>query len=139
MRPLRDLKPRSSDLFRSRVGARIREVRGGLGLNQRELASLSGLPPDRLAKYELGIHPPPLNAMTRIAEALSRPLDVLVPELHLRNEADRDLYLACREVWLYPEEVRVYCAQMLRLLIAAWTDLTRLQRPQEGRHGSSRR
>lgn len=137
--PLKDFKPRSPDLFRSRVGARIREVRGTLNLSQRELASLCGLPPDRLAKYELGIHPPPLYALTRVAEALGRPVDVLLPELHLRGEVDRDLYRVCRELWRFPEDFRGRCAQMLRIMIASWTDLSRLQPSTEGRHASSRR
>lgn len=111
-----DSRQRIPSHFRSAVGARIRELREQAGLRQRELAALVGVRPDRLAKYEAGDQAPPVLALTRVAQALSLPVDQFLPELQLRSEDDLLLYQQMRRVWAYPPEVRRGVAELILMV-----------------------
>lgn len=92
----------------------MREVLAARGLQQRDLAALSGLRRDRLSKYLSGGQAPPVYTLTRIATALGVPPDLLLPEIPLPLPSDRELYRLMRQIWLYPAEVRAVFATVLR-------------------------
>jgi transcriptional regulator with XRE-family HTH domain len=118
MPSLRTDSPRSSKTFNQAVGSRIREVRGLLKMSQRELAARTFLRPDLLSKYESGSHPPNIRSLFRIAQALGKPVDSLLPELAFPEGVDRDLYLFFRSIWFLPLESRTIIASVLANLFA---------------------
>jgi transcriptional regulator with XRE-family HTH domain len=109
--------------FNRSLGGRIREVRGLLDLTQRDIAARSFLRPDLLSKYESGTHPPSVRSLHRIAQALGKPVDTLLPELVLAESVDRDLYRFFRSIWFLPLESRRIIASVLSGLFAFPTPL----------------
>src|SRR4051794_13604991 len=118
MPPLRAQSQRPSSTFNHNLGSRIREVRGLLHLSQRDVAARAFLRQDLLCKYEAGIHPPPVRALFRIAQALGKPIDSLLPELAFPDGVDRELYRFFRNIWFLPVESRRIVASVLANLFA---------------------
>jgi transcriptional regulator with XRE-family HTH domain len=110
--------PHGPKSFNRSLGGRIREVRGLLDLTQREVAARSFLRPDLLSKYESGTHPPSVRSLHRIAQALGKPVDSLLPELAFAESIDRDLYRFFRSIWFLPLESRRIIASVLGGLFA---------------------
>jgi transcriptional regulator with XRE-family HTH domain len=71
-----------------------------------------------LSKYEAGTHPPSVRSLHRIAQALGKPVDSLLPELNLPESVDRDLYRFFRSIWFLPLESRRIIASILSALFA---------------------
>jgi transcriptional regulator with XRE-family HTH domain len=66
-------KPAPRTGFDGEFGSRIREERSELGINQRELAMMSGISAERLSRWENGWHYPHASPALR---NLARRLDV---------------------------------------------------------------
>jgi transcriptional regulator with XRE-family HTH domain len=60
------------------VGSRIRQEREHLGLSQRQLASQVDLSRSMIAKYEGGVHTPPVSTLIRLAAVLHVTIDGLL-------------------------------------------------------------
>ena len=103
--------------FNQYLGSRIVESRRSLSLSQRDLAGRSFLRADLLCKYETGTHPPTVRTLHRIAEAVGKPVDVLLPELSFTEGADQVLYRLFREVWFLPLETRRVLATLLTSIL----------------------
>jgi transcriptional regulator with XRE-family HTH domain len=69
---------RSDGEIAATLGSRIRELRALLGLSQRALAVRLQISRSRLAKYESGLHAPPLGVLVRLAELLQVTVDSLL-------------------------------------------------------------
>ena len=117
MSNLRTCKANSPTHFRAVLGTQIRETRNALGMQQRDLAARTGLRPDRLSRYENGLQPPTVLALYKIAASLGRPVETLLPDLPFEIESDRELQRLYGQIWSYPEVVRAFCTQLLRLLL----------------------
>lgn len=102
--------------FNATLGARIRATRDLRSLTQRELARQSSLRSDGLSKIEGGIQPPTVCSLWRIAQALSVPVDYLLPGIDFEEESDRLLYCFLRDVWDLPKEARRAIAVLLGCL-----------------------
>jgi transcriptional regulator with XRE-family HTH domain len=138
MPPLR--QDRQTKTFNGVLGARIRELRLRRSLSQRGLARLSSLRPDALSRYEGGLHPPTVRSLCRISEALSVPVDCLLPEIALPEEHDRLLYQFFRDVWLLPGETRRVLATLVGCIATLRQELTpRSWSVSGGSHASSLR
>ena len=59
-------------------GRRMKARRALLGLSQQQLADLSGVNVNSIARYEAGINCPSLEAADRLARALGTSIDALV-------------------------------------------------------------
>ena len=116
MTNISDSRARIPSHFRAALGERIRLLRNQAGFQQRALADLAGLRPDRLNKYETGSQPPPIFALSRIAQALSRPVDLFLPGLQLSSPDDQALYEQILRLWSYPADVRQGLGKLLRSL-----------------------
>jgi transcriptional regulator with XRE-family HTH domain len=77
-----------SDQTPASIGARIRQARKALSLNQAELAERVGVTQPAVANWESGVHDPRRLMLAKIAEALSTPLDWLAEGA--RSSAERD-------------------------------------------------
>lgn len=110
-------KPRIPSHYRSQVGSNIRRLREAAGLSQRALATLAGLRPDRLSKYEAGAQPPPIFTLSRLAHVIGRPVELFLPEVRFEHEGNRLFDEQVRRAWLQPVEVRDSLGQMLRFLL----------------------
>ena len=127
--------------FRASLGRRLRELREAQGLRQRDVADLAGLRPDRLNKYESGQQPPPAFALSRLAQALGRPVDLFFPELKLPTEGDQVFQAQVRRAWNHSPEVRLGLGMMIRV-VCDCLDLyqaeggSRLPAGKEARHAS---
>jgi putative transcriptional regulator len=62
------------------IGQRIRQFRAERGWSQRDLAARLLISASRLAKYESGVHEPPLRTLIRMARVFGAPVDALLAE-----------------------------------------------------------
>jgi transcriptional regulator with XRE-family HTH domain len=63
--------PKDHDyLFLADLGRRLVNRRESLNLSQTQVALKSGITPQQMSRYELGLSDPPLSTLLRIAKAL---------------------------------------------------------------------
>jgi transcriptional regulator with XRE-family HTH domain len=67
-----------SKSFARELGGRIAQFRERRGWNRVDLAQRLGVSRDRLGKWELGKHPPPVEMLAALREALGVSIDELV-------------------------------------------------------------
>jgi transcriptional regulator with XRE-family HTH domain len=76
----RDVYEEVRALLLPHVGARLREHRERLGLSQRDVADMTGMPRPNLCRLEQGRHLPHLATICRVARVLDvRPTELLAP------------------------------------------------------------
>ena len=64
--------------LRAAVGSRIKDLRKARGWTMKELAVRLGVGPTHLNKYESGLHAPPLEKLTQLADLFGVTVDYLV-------------------------------------------------------------
>lgn len=62
---------------RQRIGQRIREIRGALGMTQQELAERTGIQRCHIARIEAGRYSVGLDTLAKIARALGKTIDFI--------------------------------------------------------------
>src|SRR5579884_4123931 len=95
----RDAKA-SSDAWRKKVGASVREIRRLRGMTQAALAKHAGVDVATISSIERGIAIPNLALFDSIADVLEAPLDLLVGKIDVSDAQQLDLF--------YLEEPPVY-------------------------------
>lgn len=116
MTEIRNRKRPVPSNFRVYVAQRLRELREAQGLRQIEVAELAHLRRDRLNKYENGLQPPPAFALSCVAQALGRPVDLFLPEPKLHTEADQIFYAQVRRAWAYSPDLRFGLGVMIQAI-----------------------
>lgn len=64
------------------IAQRIKNIRKQLGLTQKQLGDLCGMPDSSIRKYESGRITPKYQTLKRIANALQTPVYVLIEDKH---------------------------------------------------------
>jgi len=80
------------------VGARVKALREERGLSQRTLAQHLQVSSSTIAKYEAGVHTPPLAVLVRLAAALDVCLDQLAGRGDIAPVTDPRLIWCLREI-----------------------------------------
>ena len=93
----------SEDEVAASLGSRVRELRERQGLSQRALATRLRISRSRVAKYESGLHSPPLSILVRLAGLLQ----VTVDDLLGHEARDPRLVRCMREIEVMDEQTRV--------------------------------
>jgi len=88
------------------VGARIKALREERGLSQRALAQRLQMSSSTIAKYEAGVHTPPLAVLVRLAGVLDVSLDQLAGRGDLAPVTDPRLIWCLREIAAMDERSR---------------------------------
>lgn len=89
--------PSDSELA-AEVGVRVKALREERGLSQRTLAQHLQVSSSTIAKYEAGVHAPPLAVLIRLAAVLGVTLDQLAGRGDLAPVADPRLIRCLREI-----------------------------------------
>jgi transcriptional regulator with XRE-family HTH domain len=118
--------PSEEDLARA-FGFRLRALRKERSLSQTELARLVGLTKSSIAKYEAGVHTPPVSVLLRLGAGLSTTFDYLLGAVAGGPPPIRDAELVgcLREVAAMDEGARRPLMTVLRGLITAYRESTR--------------
>lgn len=74
------MSPRKSPDLSRAFGLVLRRARFGVGLSQEELAAKSGLHRTYISQVERGLKSPSLSTLQALANALHRPVHLLVKE-----------------------------------------------------------
>lgn len=88
------------------VGARVKALREERGLSQRALAQHLELSSSAIAKYEAGVHTPPLTVLVRLAAVLDVSLDQLAGRSEIAPVTDPRLIWCVREIAAMDEHSR---------------------------------
>lgn len=88
------------------VGARVKSLREERGLSQRALALRLEVSSSTIAKYEAGVHTPPLSVLVRLAAVLDVSLDQLAGRGVLAPVTDPRLISCLREIAAMDERSR---------------------------------
>ncbi|HLX10907.1 MAG TPA: helix-turn-helix transcriptional regulator [Thermoanaerobaculia bacterium] len=88
------------------VGARVKSLREERGLSQRALALRLEVSSSTIAKYEAGVHTPPLSVLVRLAAVLDVSLDQLAGRGALAPVTDPRLISCLREIAAMDERSR---------------------------------
>lgn len=92
-------KPSEEGALAAAVGARVKALREERGLSQRALAQHLGVSSSTIAKYEAGVHSPPLSVLVRLAAVLDVSLDQLAgPSGEIAPVTDPRLIWCLREI-----------------------------------------
>jgi transcriptional regulator with XRE-family HTH domain len=103
-----------ADPFFRELGQRIARIRGERGLTQEALAARAQLSSSYIARIELGIRRPTLDALRSLAEALTVPVWLLLQDPPQTPSAQlEDLIRTARD--LAPEDVRLLTRVATRL------------------------
>jgi transcriptional regulator with XRE-family HTH domain len=125
------------------VGARLRALREERGLSQRALAERLQASNSIIAKYEAGVHTPPLSVLVRLAAIFDVSLDHLVGRAaELAPLRDPRLVRCMREIAAMEEPSRELVTMALEGMVSAYQALRhrrRSPRKAEAPPGSSGR
>ncbi len=110
------------------VGSRIRELREGVGLSQRQLAEELQLSKSMIAKYEGGVHLPPASVLIRLAAVLPVTVDSLLGHPGLEPSLSRFL----RAVERMDEPTRRSVLEALDSILRAYQTLIGGRRSEAG-------
>jgi transcriptional regulator with XRE-family HTH domain len=88
------------------VGVRVKALREERGLSQRTLAQHLVVSSSTIAKYEAGVHTPPLTVLVRLAAILDVTLDQLAGRSELAPVTDPRLIWCVREIAAMDEHSR---------------------------------
>ncbi|MBV8201155.1 MAG: helix-turn-helix transcriptional regulator [Acidobacteria bacterium] len=88
------------------VGARVKALREERGLSQRTLAQHLQVSSSAIAKYEAGVHTPPLAVLVRLAAILDVTLDQLAGRSEIGPVTDPRLIWCVREIAAMDEHSR---------------------------------
>src|SRR5215470_12727817 len=80
------------------VGAHIKALREERGMSQRSLAQHLQVSSSTIAKYEAGVHAPPLSMLVRLAAVLGVSLDQLAGRSEIAPVTDPRLIWCLREI-----------------------------------------
>ncbi|HVR07871.1 MAG TPA: helix-turn-helix transcriptional regulator [Thermoanaerobaculia bacterium] len=80
------------------VGARVKALREERGMSQRALAQHLEVSSSTIAKYEAGVHTPPLTVLVRLAAILDVSLDQLAGHSEIEPVTDPRLIWCVREI-----------------------------------------
>ena len=98
-------EPPDSELAAA-VGARVKSLREERGLSQRALALRLEMSSSTIAKYEAGVHTPPLAVLVRLAAVLDVSLDQLAGRGTLAPVTDPRLISCLRDIAAMDERSR---------------------------------
>jgi transcriptional regulator with XRE-family HTH domain len=75
-------------LFLAEIGRRLTAKRQDMGFSQQAVADASGLTPQMLSRYEMGLADPPLSTLIRITAALQMSPMALLMQAAVLSEQD---------------------------------------------------
>jgi transcriptional regulator with XRE-family HTH domain len=111
------------------VGARLRALREERGLSQRALAERLLASNSLIAKYEAGVHTPPLPALVRLAAIFDVSLDHLVGRAaELTPLRDPRLIRCMREIAAMEESSRELVTMAIEGMVSAYQTLRHRRR-----------
>lgn len=100
-----------------KIGDKIKELREGKNISQKELSELVGVSDAMISMYEKNKKGPSVEVVTKLADALNVSTDYLLDvETIAENEIPENIRAVARDLMDLPEENRKLAIDMIKMM-----------------------